>query len=126
MKTIAWISGMITHVISSVKRRWAEICTEFFEPEDLAAPFEPPAFSQNLPSEARPGSATTETLKSLLRQACDLLSEERDEIFSSHQIGGKLVVDDVFSANAAERIRQIDDLIKAAAVAINSEEAVSE
>lgn len=61
-----------------------------------------------------------DTLKSLLRQACDLLSEERDEIFTSHQIGGKLVVDDVFSANAAERIRQIDDLIKAAAVAINA------
>lgn len=65
---------------------------------------------------------STATLKTLLRQACDLLSEERDEIFTSHQIGGKLVVDDVFSANAAERIRQIDDFIKAAAVAINASE----
>lgn len=62
------------------------------------------------------------TLKSLLRQACDLLSEERDEIFSSHQVGGKIEITDVFSANAAERVRQIDDLIKAAAVAINTEE----
>ncbi len=68
---------------------------------------------------------STGTLKSLLRQACDILSEERDEIFTSHQIGGKIVVSDVFSANAAERVQQIDDLIKAAAIAINApEEAV--
>ena len=65
---------------------------------------------------------TSTTLKSLLRQACDLLSEERDEIFSSHQVGGKIEVTDVFSANAAERVRQIDDLINAAAVAINATE----
>jgi hypothetical protein len=68
---------------------------------------------------------TTSALKSLLRQACDLLSEEREEIFSSHQIGGKIVVTDVFSANAAERVQQIDDLIKAAAVAINASEEVA-
>lgn len=65
---------------------------------------------------------STSVLKSLLRQACDMLSEEREEIFTSHQIGGKIVVTDVFSANAAERVQQIDDLIKAAALAINAPE----
>lgn len=62
---------------------------------------------------------TNAVLKSLLRQACDLLQEERDEIFASHQVGGEIKVTDVFSANAAERVREIDELITAAAIAIN-------
>jgi hypothetical protein len=102
---------MLSRMFSSLKLRWAEICAEFSEPEDFGAPFEMAACCNS-----------SRHLKALLREACDLLSEERDEIFTSHQIGGKLVVTDVFSANAAERIQQIDDLIKAAAVAINAPE----
>ncbi|WP_159953153.1 hypothetical protein [Rhizobium sp. 18065] len=62
-----------------------------------------------------------EKLKWLLQDACDLLQDQRDEIFASHQVNGKIEVTDVFSAAADRLVREIDDVIQAAAKAINGE-----
>jgi hypothetical protein len=61
---------------------------------------------------------TTLTPQDVLRRACDLLQEERDEIFNSHQVNGKLEVTDVFTASANDRVLHFDAIIQAAQTAI--------
>lgn len=58
-------------------------------------------------------------MHALLRSACDLLSENRDEIAASYIVGDKLVFRDPVDEAARDRIQEIDDFIANAKEALH-------
>lgn len=57
---------------------------------------------------------------SLLKRAASMLQEQRDEIFNSHQVDGRIVADDEFSSNAANAVEEMDQWIRDAGAVLNA------